>query len=47
MIALKDYQIRVLDSLRKFLGVKTEGAHRALKDAMDCREVFYRALAER
>ena len=36
-----------LDSLRKFLGVKTEGAHRALKDAMDCREVFYRALAER
>jgi len=36
-----------LDPLRKFLGISTVGAHGALKDAMDCREVFYRALATR
>ena len=33
-----------LDTLRTHLGISTEGAHGALKDAMDCREVFYRAL---
>lgn len=36
-----------MDSLRKFLDISTVGAHGALKDAMDCREVFYRALASR
>ena len=36
-----------LDSLRDHLGLSREGAHTALKDALDCREVFYRALAAR
>ncbi len=36
-----------MDNLRDFLGISTEGAHGALKDAMDCREVFYRALSPR
>lgn len=36
-----------MDSLRTHLGISTEGAHGALKDAMDCREVFYRSLASR
>lgn len=34
-----------LDSLRVFLNMSKEGAHGALKDAMDCREVFYRTMA--
>jgi len=36
-----------LDNLRDHLGISKEGAHGALKDAMDSREVFYRALAPR
>lgn len=36
-----------LDNLRKHLGLSSEGAHTALQDALDCREVFYRALAAR
>ena len=36
-----------LDSLRDHLGLSREGAHTALQDALDCREVFYRALAAR
>jgi DNA polymerase-3 subunit epsilon len=36
-----------LDSLRDHLGLSRDGAHTALKDALDCREVFYRALAAR
>jgi len=36
-----------LDSLRDHLGLSREGAHTALQDALDCREVFYRALAVR
>lgn len=36
-----------LDNLRKHLGLPSEGAHTALQDALDCREVFYRALAAR
>lgn len=33
-----------LDSLRTYLDLPTSGAHRALKDALDAREVFYAAL---
>lgn len=36
-----------LDSLRGHLGLSSGGAHTALQDALDCREVFYRALAAR
>ena len=36
-----------LDNLRKHLGLSNEGAHTALQDALDCRVVFYRALAAR
>lgn len=36
-----------LDNLRDHLGMSREGAHTALRDALDCREVFYRALASR
>lgn len=36
-----------LDSLRDHLDISKEGAHSALKDALDCRTVFYRALAPR
>lgn len=36
-----------LDNLRKHLGLSSEGAHTAQQDALDCREVFYRALAVR
>lgn len=36
-----------LDSLRDHLGLSRDGAHTALQDALDCREVFYRALAAR
>lgn len=34
-----------LDYLRGHLGIPVEGGHAALKDALDCREVFYRTLA--
>ena len=33
-----------LDSLREYLDLPKQGAHRALKDALDAREVFYTAL---
>jgi DNA polymerase-3 subunit epsilon len=33
-----------MNNLRKHLGLSTEGAHGALKDCYDCREVFYRGL---
>lgn len=36
-----------MDNLRDFLHISKEGAHGALKDALDCREVFYRSLARR
>lgn len=39
-----------LDKLRAHLGIATEGAHSALKDAADCRFVYYeaeRAIAAR
>jgi DNA polymerase-3 subunit epsilon len=36
-----------LDNLRSHLGLSSDGAHTALQDALDCREVFYRALAAR
>ena len=36
-----------MDSLREFLGLTRDSHHGALKDAQDCREVFYRALAPR
>ena len=36
-----------LDNLRELLHISKHGAHGALKDAMDCREVFYRALTRR
>jgi DNA polymerase III epsilon subunit-like protein len=36
-----------LDNLRGLLNIPKEGAHGALKDSMDSREVFYRALAPR
>lgn len=36
-----------LDNLRDHLGISKEGAHGALKDAQDCREVFYRSIAPR
>jgi DNA polymerase III epsilon subunit-like protein len=36
-----------LDVLREHLKLPTEGAHSALRDAMDTREVFYRALNHR
>lgn len=36
-----------LDNLREHLGISKEGAHGALKDAQDCREVFYRSIAPR
>lgn len=35
-----------LNALREFLHLDTKGAHGALKDAMDCRAVFYLALAK-
>ena len=36
-----------LDNLRSLLSLSTEGAHTAMKDATDCREVFYLALESR
>jgi DNA polymerase-3 subunit epsilon len=33
-----------LDKLRKHLGIPMEGAHSALKDALDARTVYYEAL---
>lgn len=33
-----------LDNIRKMLGIPVEGGHSALKDAIDCRTVFYQGL---
>jgi len=33
-----------LKSLRSFFGISTEGAHTALKDALDCRDIYYRLI---
>lgn len=33
-----------MNALRKYLGLSEEGAHGALKDCFDCREVFYRGI---
>lgn len=33
-----------LDNLRTYLGITVKDGHRALKDALDCRQVFYQSL---
>ena len=38
---LKSYS---LDALRSFFSMSKEGAHTALKDAHDCREIYYRLI---
>tara|TARA_R110002167_G_scaffold74992_2_gene209748 strand:+ start:868 stop:1443 length:576 start_codon:yes stop_codon:yes gene_type:complete len=35
-----------LDTLREYLDISPEGAHAAEKDAKDCRQVFYKIIAE-
>jgi len=38
---LKSYS---LDSLRDFFGINKEGSHRALKDTVDCRDIYYKLI---
>lgn len=38
---LKSYS---LESLRDFFGISKEGSHRALKDVVDCRTIYYKLV---